>query len=243
MRPAEYETMFRLEDTYWWYAGLMQLVLATLDELGDRRAMRILDAGCGTGGVLDRLRGSRSLGVEIAEPAIRLCRRRGLDNVVQSSVTTLPFREGSFDAVVSLDVLCHEWVADDVGALTELRRVLAPRGVLLLQMPAFRLLRGEHDAAVMSPRRYTRHELERKLRTAGLDPLRVTYRNTALFPVALAVRMLRRPRVGREHKSDLFPLPLALNAVLRGVLTVENAVLRRVRLPFGLSVFCVARRP
>jgi SAM-dependent methyltransferase len=244
MNPGEYAAMFAVEDRHWWYVGVRREVERWLDELprrGEAR-LRVLDAGCGTGGLLANLRTDAwAAGVEISAEAIRLARSRGLHALVAGSACALPFEDASFDAVVSIDVLSHADV-EERRAVEEAARVLRPGGVFLVQVPAFDWLRGEHDAAVWTKRRYRRAEIAELLSAAGLAPRRSTYRNALLFPAAAAARIARRGRRAREGaRSDVRPVPRLLNRLLSGVLAFE----RRLggRFPFGLSVFCVAEKP
>jgi SAM-dependent methyltransferase len=244
MNPAEYAAMFAVEDRHWWYVGVRREVEPWLGRLQRRRSrpIRILDAGCGTGGLLANVRAEAwKVGIEISTEGIRLARSRGFA-LVRGSVSALPFADCSFDAVVSIDVLCHSGV-EELQAVEEAARVLRPGGILLAQVPAFDFLRGGHDAAVWTKRRYRRAEVARLLSGAGLAVRRSAYRNALLFPLAAVVRLLGRwRRVPRDRaRSDVRPVPRVVNALLSGVLAVE----RRFRggFPFGLSVFCVAEKP
>jgi SAM-dependent methyltransferase len=243
MRPTEYDAMFQLEDSCWWFDGSMRFILSTLDTTPTRETSRILDAGCGTGGLLRRLAHRKAWGVEIASDGIRFCRQRGLDNVLQASITELPFQANSFDVVLSIDVLVHQWVSDDVAALREIHRVLVPGGLILLQVAAYRALWSAHDVATLTRHRYTRDELAEKVKRAGFDMVRITYRNTLLSPLAVLVKLLRRARVNTATRSDLVMLPHLVDRALFVVLAFENYVARRVCLPFGVSVFCIAQKP
>jgi SAM-dependent methyltransferase len=243
MNPAEYEAMFAVEDRHWWYLGVRREVerwLAGLAKPGGAR-MRVLDAGCGTGGLLANLRtGAWRTGVEISPDGIRLARTRGRAPLVQGSVCSLPFADESFDAVVSIDVLCHAAV-DESLAIAEASRVLKPGGRLLVQVPAFDWLRGEHDAAVWTKRRYRRGEIAKLLQDAGLSARRSAYRNALLFPLAVIARLARRGRRSREAaRSDVRPVPAPINAVFSAVLALERRI--PVALPFGLSVFVVGEQ-
>lgn len=245
MNPAEYSAMFGVEDRHWWYVGVRREVERSLEAVRARRSgrLRILDAGCGTGGLLANLRTPAwKVGVEISSEGIRLSRSRGLAALVQGSVSALPFADGSFDAVVSIDVLCHSGV-EERQALDETARVLRPGGILLAQVPAFDFLRGEHDAAVWTKRRYRRSEVSRLVSDAGLALRRTGYRNALLFPAAAIARLLRRrTKVARDRaRSDVRPVPRVVNALLSGVLAIERRF--RGSFPFGLSVFCVAEKP
>ena len=243
MRPAEYDAMFQLEDNYWWFEGSMRFILSELGDLPAAVKGRVLDAGCGTGGLLRRLVHRKAWGIEIASEGIRFCRQRGLDNVVQASITELPFQANSFEVVLSIDVLVHQWVPDDVGALREIHRVLVPGGFALLQVAAYRALWSAHDVATLTRHRYTRHELIEKIKSAGFDVVRVTYRNTVLSPLAVLIKLLRRAGAKSATRSDLVGLPHLVDRVLFVIVAFENYVTRRVRLPFGVSIFCVVRKP
>jgi len=243
MNPAEYEAMFEVEDRHWWYVGVRREVERWLNGLakpGDAR-MRVLDAGCGTGGLLANLRTvAWRTGVEISPDGIRLARTRGRAPLVQGSVSSLPFADESFDAVVSIDVLCHAAV-DERLAIAEAARVLKPGGRLLVQVPAFDWLRGEHDAAVWTKRRYRRGEIAKLLQDAGLSARRSAYRNALLFPLAVIARLARRGRRSREGaRSDVRPVPAPINAVLSAVLAFERQIPGAI--PFGLSVFVVGEK-
>jgi SAM-dependent methyltransferase len=243
VRPTEYDAMFQLEDHYWWFDGSMRFVLSALNDTPARESGRILDAGCGTGGLLRRLVHRKAWGVEIASDGIRLCRRRGLENVLQASVTKLPFQSNSFEVVLSIDVLVHQWVPDDVSALREIHRVLVPGGFILLQVAAYRALWSAHDAATLTRHRYTRDELAEKVKRAGFAIVRITYRNTFLSPLAVLIKLLRRAWASNATKSDLVVLPRLVDRALFVVVAFENYVARRVSLPFGVSIFCVAQKP
>ena len=246
MNPGEYGAMFAVEDRHWWYVAVRREVERWLEGLAgaSTRPPRVLDAGAGTGGLLANLRTrARKVGLEISSEGIRLARSRGLAQVplVQGTVSSLPFADDSFDAIVSIDVLCHTSV-EERQALQEAARVLRPGGRILVQVPAFEWLFGEHDAAVWSKRRYRRAEVARLLSEAGLAIRRCSYRNALLFPAAAAARLLKRGRRSREGaRSDVRGVPRAVNAVLSGVLALERRL--GVRFPFGLSVFAVGEKP
>ena len=156
MKDHEYDVMRAVEDRHWWYAVLRQLVLNALTHRLPPRGY-VLDAGCGTGGLLaflrDNVRHLDITGIDASEHAVRQCHERGLNTVSHDSVHALPFADEEFDAVLSMDVLYHADVEENL-ALAEMSRVLRPGGVLLLNLPAFECLRGSHDAAVSGVRRY-----------------------------------------------------------------------------------------
>ncbi|MBI2885883.1 MAG: methyltransferase domain-containing protein [Chloroflexi bacterium] len=246
MEPEEYETIYRLEASHWWYVGMRDISLALLEGVLPRReGLSILDAGCGTGGMLLALaRYGPVVGLDFSPHALAFCRRRRLSRALQGSVVELPFRDGAFDLVTCFDVLYHLGVADDAAVLTEFSRVLRPGGHLLLRLPAFELLRSAHDAMVHTRHRYTRGEVRAKVAAAGFQVRRLTYANTLLFPVAAAARILQR-LLGRaeERVSDVRAASPLVNTLLRAPLALEARLLPKVPLPLGLSVVCLAQKP
>jgi SAM-dependent methyltransferase len=241
---AEYARMFEVEERHWWYTGMRAISFALLDAAFPRQAGKpalILDAGCGTGNVLEHLgpRG-RGFGVDVSEDAVRFSRQRGV-RVARGSVLSLPFRDAAFDAVTSFDVLYHRWVEDDRAAVGELARVLKPGGLLLVRVPALECLRRAHDDAVMTRHRYTRRELRRLLEAAGLTVLGATYCNTLLLPLVVLRSTL--DRLFGSQSSDLAPLPRPIEWTFGACLRAEARLVRHVSLPVGASVVALGRKP
>ncbi len=244
MNREEYAVMFAVEDRHWWYAGLR----AMLGQAWRRNLCvpnpRILDAGCGTGATLQWICGQTGeppIGIDLAADAMAFCRQRGLAAVAQASISALPFPEAAFDAVISLDVLYHRNVPDRARALEAFREVLKPGGVLMLNLPAYGWLYSSHDVAVHTAHRFTRVECVEMLRAAGFDVVQATYWNTLLFPAIVLARLWRKARPSPD--SDLVPPSGAANCFFGMVLGIERALIRLFPLPFGLSIFVVARKP
>ena len=104
---------------------------------------RALDLGCGAGDFTAVIAqaGARSLGVDVAEAALVRARSRhpGLEFRLVPIGGPLPFEDGSFDLLWSSEVIEH--IADTAGWLSEVRRVMAPGGRLLLTTPSHGRLR------------------------------------------------------------------------------------------------------
>jgi len=244
MKPEEYEVMYRVEDTHWWYRGMEAITRAVLDRaVGRGGDLRILDAGCGTGAVMGYLSDyGHVTGFDFAVEALRFCQRRNRDRLSRASVLALPYADAAFDLVASFDVLCERSVVDDRAALREFARVLRPGGRVLLRLPAYNWLHGKHDEAVYIRHRYTAREIAGLLRQAGLESVRLSYANMLLFPIALLKRASERILPGRQSGSDLTLGVGILNAPLRWILSLEAPLVARTRLPFGLTVVALAHK-
>jgi ubiquinone/menaquinone biosynthesis C-methylase UbiE len=245
MKKEEYKIMFNIEDNYWWYVGLRQLVLSYMEGKDKRINLRILDAGCGTGGMSTALKAYKPYAIDYSEEAICYSKSRKIDNIARASVCCMPFKNGFFDIVISLDVLYHINVTDDVDTLKEINRVIDKEGVLLLHLPAYNFLRSRHDEAVQTKRRYTVKELKQKVETAGFEIEKITYRNVFLFPIAVIRRILEKLFLSNEKhtESELKPLSPFTNDIFTRILLFENKLIKSgISFPFGLSIYCVARK-
>jgi SAM-dependent methyltransferase len=242
MEKEQYEILYRLEERHWWYLGMQRIVGSLLERYLDPATRpRVLDAGCGTGGMLKYLRRfGPAVGIDVAEEAVGLARRRGLDSLARASVEELPFADASFDLLVSFDVLYHQAVVNDRKALQEFSRVLRPGGLLVIRVPAYNWLRGAHDLAVHTRHRYTGKELGQKLQVAGFRLQKLTHVNSLLFPIAALKRVVE----GKHHPlvMDLELPPAPINDLLFGVLKLESVLLPAMSFPWGLSVLAVATK-
>jgi SAM-dependent methyltransferase len=246
MDAAFYRAYFELEGRHWWFLGRRKLFLRTLEERFPpaARPIEVLDFGCGTGAFLEHLDRFGEVSAVDADPsAVSFCHARGRSEVqVTPPGAQLPFPDDAFDLVTTLDVIEH--IDDDVAALTELRRVLRPGGVLLVAVPAFGFLWGKQDEVSHHHRRYTSRTLRRTLTDAGFGVDRTSYFNTLLFPpiaiVRLGRRLLRRPG---EQQSDFELGPARLNGILGAVFGAETGLVARWDLPFGVSLLALARKP
>ncbi|HLG10259.1 MAG TPA: class I SAM-dependent methyltransferase [Dehalococcoidia bacterium] len=246
MEPGEYEAMYLLEDTLWWYRGQRKITQTLFDRFLPRgKPLEILDVGAGTGGQLAQLAQlGRVTAFDYSSLAVGFFKNRANDRVAQASAGAMPFRDASFDLVTMFEVAATLDNETEAAALTEIGRVLRPGGYLFWREPALMFLYGgPHDKATHVYRRYNAGAFSERLRRMGLTPQRLSYDNMLLFPIALARRLASKLLPGNAPpRSDVRAMPEPLNGILAWVLSQEAPLVARSGLPIGLSVLALAKK-
>jgi SAM-dependent methyltransferase len=244
MEAHLYEAHERLEDTHWWFEGRRRLIEKVMAaNLRTREGRRILDVGCGTGGMFPLLQRFGSVdGAEYSADARERAARRFPSATISACALPNELPAGTWDVVTAFDVIEH--VDDPEGSLATMRARLAPDGQVVVTVPAFQFLWSRHDEVNQHKRRYTRHLLEGQLVRAGFRVQFCSYFNSILFPAVAGVRAAQRlfKALDRGDGSDLDELNPVLNAALTTLFSLESKVVPGRPLPFGVSLIAVAER-
>ncbi|MEE2785833.1 MAG: class I SAM-dependent methyltransferase [Myxococcota bacterium] len=207
---------------------------------------RVLDVGCGAGGLVGYLleRHVDIWGVDTSEATVRAARGflegRGLDaQRIRVGSTQDLIADGELaDVVVCMD--CLEHVEDDGTLFNELVDLVKPGGTLVVTVPALMALYGERDERIGHFRRYERHELASLAATAPIDVHQLRFWNVlGVGPTFLTQKLLKR----NVDESFRYGNPTLRKRVMRSMLHlwfrhVEN----RLHPPLGLTLFMVATR-
>jgi SAM-dependent methyltransferase len=241
MERAAYDRMKVLETTHWWFLGRRDVLSRLLGGLSLPTRARVLEAGCGVGGNIEMLaRFGKVHAFEPDEPSREyVSARTGVTPAEGYLPNDVPFKSRSFDAVCAFDVVEH--VDDDRGAVAALSELVAPGGYLFVTVPAYQWMWSRHDEVHHHKRRYSRARILEIVRAGGLEPIKASYFNALLFPLAAAVRLAKK--LARIDSSDDAMPPALVNGLFRRLFSLEGAWLARHDLPFGLSIVVIARRP
>jgi len=238
-----FERLAAVEERSFWFRSRNRLIVSMLRRFFPD-VHSLLEVGCGTGFVLaaiaDAFPHLRLTGTELFAEGLEIARRRLPPHVelVQADARGLPHRE-PVDVVGAFDVLEH--IEQDEAVLERIRDAVTPGGGLLLTVPQHPRLWSAADAFAHHARRYTRRELERKVRRAGFDVVHSTSFVTALLPAMVAARAAQR--LSSRPVDPLADLePGRLNDLFERVLEGERRLIeRRLSLPVGGSLLVVAR--
>ena len=239
MDPAYVAVHMEEDRSHWWFRGRLAVIIAALRRALPPRPVRLLELGCGTGNVLAALSEfGEAVGMEAHGDLTAAARAAGLDVRVGHLPDDLGVAPGWAEVVLLLDVIEH--VDDDVATLSAARAGVGEGGLLVVTVPAYRWLWSGHDEVLGHRRRYTAGELRVAVERAGFSVLRVSYFNTLLFPLLVAVRAWKRLRGDRDH--DLRRPAAPLNWLLEQIFAFERYLVPRVPLPFGASLLLIGRR-
>ncbi len=241
-------TFFKVEETHWWWIGRKNIIKSLLNAKRVRSKNIILDAGCGTGSnIIFFNQFGTTYGIDISPIATKFCQIRGIKNVVTGDVSKLPYKNNFFDIVSCMDVLEH--IENEEKVIKEIFRVLKPGGELLLTVPALPFLFSKHDNAQGHFRRYNRKYLRKMLLLSGFEEERISYFNTLLsFPIII-LRLLSKfesfsslADFDAKMNYDIYKAHV-FNNLLTSIFSLEAKILKRMDLPFGVSIVAFYKKP
>lgn len=247
----EYQLMFDAEERLWWYRILHEKVVSTIKKkYGGNTKISLLDAGCGTGGLMQFLKknGYNNIkGFDYSASAVHFSTQRGHE-VTQLSIDDIleHFPEQSFDVIISNDVIYALEYTQIQHVFVNVSRLLKPNGLFISNNNAFTIFKGTHDIAVGSKHRFTLKDIQNYAQLSDLRITKATYWSLVLAPLILIVRLFQqfqlRFRLIDESKlvSDVSVPPAFINNFLYWVVKTEEKLLEKSF--FGSSLFTIFKK-
>lgn len=240
MNKREYLEMYKLEDTHFWFTGKRYFVDSILDKYS-KRIKTVLDIGSGTGGMTKHMsKYGKITGVEQNSLGLTLARKRGL-NVIKGNANALKFKSNQFDLITIFDVLYHKNIKDEAKILSDSKKLLKNKGLILITDSALNFLKSSHDEAVQGARRYSLKQMTDLLEKQEFKILRATYSFATLFP-AVAFKRLILEKVSKPKTSDVTETPPFLNNLLKNILKIEAGIVKHLDMPIGTSIIVLAQK-
>lgn len=247
-RNEEYDRMAQCEEQLWWYRALHERTVESIRRAAGNRSLRVLDAGCGTGGLMLFLQ-AQGLGAvegfDLSESAVAYCLGRGL-NVQQLDLRQMThhYAGRQFDVIVSNDTICYLSTVEREDFLSGARTLLSEGGLLIFNAPAFDAFGGIHDHAVGIGKRFRREDIRGMHAMDGWTEIASGYWPFLLSPLIYLVRRGQRAQLAGGQvttiRSDVsLPAPW-LNRFLLALCRLERRWLGFG--PWASSLFMVLRR-
>ncbi len=241
MKQTPFDIEWKVESFHWWFVVRRRLLQSLLSSINLPRNCVTVDIGCGVGSNLGTLRsvGLNVIGLDRSIYALSLNRKKLKFPLINGDLNKLPVRPNSVGLIIAMDILEH--LENDSNGILEFYQALRKEGILLLTVPAFKSLWGIQDVVTGHKRRYSRKEITNKLREVGFEILKSSYFNFFLFfPILIARRMIHLLGLKIESENEInFPL---INFFLKVIFSLELYSLKYFSFPFGVSIFCIARK-
>ena len=247
----EYQKMYDVERKLWWYKILHNKVLTQIKQHfgGIDPDLKVLDAACGTGGLLSFLKeqGFRNLsGFDYSSHAVDFSLERNLDVGPGDLKRVEDFRPTEmYDVICCNDALYFLTNDEIVRALSVFKKRLKRNGIIIINIHAFEAFSGTHDLAVGSARRFVLGDFIDYSKRADLKIGYRTYWPFLLSMPIWVVRQFQKYQIKKglvnvsELDSDVeYPGDL-VNRLLHFTMKAEESLLSRG--PFGSSLFMVLK--
>lgn len=248
-RPEEYEIMATAEANHWWYRTLHESCLRAIKQWKTTNNIKILDAGCGTGGLMIYLseQGYKdTAGFDLSEIAVEKCVQQHL-NVWQQDIKELVDipTEDRFDVIICNDILCYLTDIELKLFFENIVLLLNEQGIILINVPALRAFSGLHDLAVGIKQRFTRKDFSKYINGKQLQILNTRYWPFLLSPIIYIIRAYQRIKLRavkiNKVESDIKPSHWLINSMLLKICQFEIKYLP-TWLPFGSSLFVTIQK-
>jgi ubiquinone/menaquinone biosynthesis C-methylase UbiE len=183
--------------------------------LKESKSLKLLDVACGTGtylGVAEKF-GANVVGCDISENMVRICKNKGIDDVLINDYHTLPFKDETFDLILCINAIHYS--VNPKAAISEMRRVLSKDGTILftyfnnLNFRSINYIRKlyRRDQPISKEHRYGPFQM-RKLLNDGLRPTHFYGINSLPIPGNAKPRDRKLLNVFRDMESLTKGTPL-----------------------------------
>ena len=239
MNPEAYIQMDEEEARHWWFSGRRKIITGLIENLELPQKACIREVGCGTGGNLEMLSHFGNVSAFEMDSVARTIATEKTNNQFDIRAGCcpheIPFVSQKFDLICLFDVLEH--IEQDGDTLTILRGMLAEKGKIIITVPACQWLWSSHDEFLHHKRRYSVNSLK-EICCSVLKPLKISYFNTILFPLAVLMRLKDKLFKSKSVSGTNTP-PKIINILFKLIFSLERFPLKYINFPFGLSLLCI----
>lgn len=232
-----------VEDEHFWFRARNKILSYLVNRYApDRKGVKFLEIGCGTGVVLKHLQTTTHVhlsGAEIHLSGLRFAKMRLPDlEFLQLNAKQMPFNS-EYECIGMFDVLEH--IDEDELVMKNVHTALCKEGLFFITVPQYPWMWSGADDAAYHQRRYSKKELCTKLERNGFKLIYLSSFVFLLFPVMVLSRFLQK-RNSSTAGAEL-QLNKRLNFLFYKLMQIECWLIEKnIQLPFGGSLICVAQK-
>ena len=234
------DTFFLVERNHFWFIARRERIIQTFKKYL-KKSSNILEIGAGTGYIAQGIQGD---GYNVSVGDIHLsgliyAKKNGIEKCYLFDIFDPPFRN-KFDAIGMFDVLEH--LEDHSFALSQVSKMLKPRGKIFVTVPAHKWLWNHHDVMSNHKRRYSRKELELVLEKAGFQIIESRFFFIAILPLLFFRRILYIAKGNKmiQNPEENMRINPVINSILLKLTRLENYLSKWLPNISGGSLLCVA---
>ncbi len=244
MDKAYYLEYYTLERNHWWFRARLNIIELLIGSLttGNKK---ILNVGAATGATSIMLQKYGDVtSLEYDKDCCEFTSSKTGLEIINGSITELPFENNTFDFVCAFDVIEH--VEDHQKAAQELIRTCKPGGYIFCTVPAYQFLWSKHDEVNQHFRRYRLRDFSNLFQ--GISHIYKGYFNFFLFPMIAILRLsdkiLKLNSIRKDAGSDFSIIKnTTLNSLFFKIMNAEIFFIKkRISLPFGVSILFSAQK-
>lgn len=176
----------RIQDVSFWYRHRERVFAEVIKRYPPKGSIYEIGAGDGSVAIVLQNNGYDIVAIEPTVRCARTAKRRGVKNVICSSIENTGFNSVQFPNVGLFDVLEH--IDNDIEFLSKIRKSMSAGGRLYCAVPAYHILWSKEDDYAGHCRRYTSDNLCRKIKSCGFE---VEYKTYYFKPLIAPIFLLR----------------------------------------------------
>lgn len=229
------------EKDYWWFTSKRNLIIQLIQFYASTSST-LLEIGCGGGKLSSELQklGYQVFSTDYEPTAVEYTKGLGIENAfVCDSGVGLPLKDNCMDLIVMTDVLEH--IQDHELAINECKRVLKSGGHIILTVPACPCLFSSWDRWNKHFRRYTRKQLKILAKETNMRIEKLTFWNIPGLPFAVFRKITDIFHHNKTYQG-FPPVPRIVEIPLKGFISLENKLIKKISLPVGLSLICILKK-
>ena len=236
MDNKTFSRQIKNQEKHWWFQARKKIIDQIISNINLKKNNNILDFGAGSGVNLDMLEKYGLVDVhEQNKYAKKIIKKR--HKKIKNLYSTLKIKKKFYDLILVADVIEH--VKKPKNLLKDLKKFLKKDGRILITVPAYQFLFSRKDEALGHYRRYNKNHLKNEL--SGFKIENISYFNTFLC-IPIIIMTLLNKLLKRDYIKEVETTPnFILNKLLYIVFAAERYFIKYLNLPFGVSIYILAK--